>query len=207
MIYEDRGSETKRKERKHLQREIQMCFTAASNVEFELLFFFPTFAFRRRYAALFLSSFQGGSRVQPPFIASPLPPPCDDIRASPRIFPKPLPLDNEQSFRCALLAGLFCLFVLGIGGCVFHPPIPPHYHSYLPCTYPSNLFNVRLSDLLFCFHEDSVRRRLLVSFLRVYVGESGGTPCLTSGPPPLPPSAISPTDHCSIYLADDFFLQ
>lgn len=100
-----------------------------------IFFFFPTFAFRRRYAALFLSSFQGGSRVQPPFIASPLPPPCDDIRASPRIFPKPLPLDNEQSFRCALLAGLFCLFVLGIGGCVFHPP-PSHPTTTLTSPAP-----------------------------------------------------------------------
>lgn len=147
-----------------------MCFAAASNIKFDFFFFHNfKFAFHRLYAALFLSSCQGGSRVQPPFIVSPLPPPCDDIRASPRIFPKPLPLDNEQSFRWALLAGLFSLFVLGIGGCVFHPPppLPPHYPSHLPCTYPSNLFNVRLSDLLSYFHKDSVQWLLLVSLARL----------------------------------------
>lgn len=124
MIYEDRGSERKRKERKHLQQEIQMCFAAASYVEFEsFCFYIFTFAFRRLHFALFLSSFQGGCVFRRP--SSRRRRRCDDIRASPRIFPKPPPLDNEQSFRRALFAGLFCLFCFRYRWVCFSSPPPP----------------------------------------------------------------------------------
>lgn len=155
MIYEDRGSERKRKERKHLQQEIQMCFAAASYVEFEsFCFYIFTFAFRRLHFALFLSSFQGGCVFRRP--SSRRRRRCDDIRASPRIFPKPPPLDNEQSFRRALCSrGFFVFFVLGIGGCFSSPPPTPHPTIHLTLllllssTYLSDLSNVGLSYLLF----------------------------------------------------------
>lgn len=127
MIYEDRGSERKRKERKHLQREIKMCFAAASYVEFEYFcFYIFTFAFHRLYLALFLSTFLVGCGFRRP--SSRRRRRCDDIRASPRIFPKPPPLDNEQSFRRALFAGLFCLSCFRYRWvCFSSPPPPPHY--------------------------------------------------------------------------------
>lgn len=80
MIYEDGGSERKRKEKKHLQRLIQTRFTAASYVEFEFVFcFFFLFTFSHLLSADFISLyfyplFRGGWRVPPPFI-TPSPPP------------------------------------------------------------------------------------------------------------------------------------
>lgn len=107
----------------------------------------PTF-----YAALFLSSFWGfaGSaalhRVATAAAAVMI---SKHLRASSKKTPA---LDNEHSLHCALLVGLFCLFVLGIGGCVFHPPVPPHPTtlSRLPPLHLS-IQSLQRSAVTFCF--------------------------------------------------------
>lgn len=128
------------------------------------LFFFCshifTFAVRRLYTALFLSSFQGFSR------------PSSRRHCRRRVMISEHLHASSQN-RCRSITsrasaalcwrGFFVFFVLGIGGCVFHPPSHPTTTLTSPATYPSNLLDVRLSDLLFDFHEDSVS----VSFVRL----------------------------------------